>query len=110
MLETITAEQIIGLFTGDGALTTLVNLIAFLAGLALQMYTSAKREGISLKAYWKVHKARSVASVTTLITSFLGLALMTSSPLFVYFTVAYTGDAIVNKQPTLDESLKEGIR
>ena len=104
MIENLTAEQLVSIFSGDGLLTTVINLTFFITGIFANVYRCMKENNIGFIDYWKKHGKRSFASGGTLLLSFLGLAIMTpDAPIYAYFSMAIMSDAIMNKSPKAEE-------
>lgn len=103
-IETLTAQHLINLMTGDSLLAICINLIVFMSGLFLNVYRRVAQEDITLRQYWELHKTRSIASIGTLALTFFGITLMTpDAPLYAYFSMAYMGDALANRAPKREE-------
>ena len=104
MLDQLTAGQILGAFTGGNGYVLLINLLFLLAGFAYNAYVEINREKISLKDYIQNYKGRSIASAVALVTSFFGMTLLTpEASVLAFFTIGFTGDAILNKAPKRSE-------
>lgn len=102
-MDSFTSAEIVGMFTNGSWIETLLNLGVFIAGLITHVYKKMKNEDITFKQYWKNNGYRSAASIGTLVTTFLGMAVMGDVSLFNYFSVAYMSDSLVNKAPKKTE-------
>jgi hypothetical protein len=101
-MESITAQSIVSLLSGEGLYMTLINLIVLLAGLFTNVYNQMKREGIGFFDYWTYNGKRSIASISALITTFIGMSML-STPLYAYFTTGLATDFLVNKAPRKED-------
>lgn len=99
-MENLTAQQLIaGLSAIDWQVFT-INLIVFLLGALANVSRRMLTNGISFYRYWSKHKYRSMASVITLIVTFLAMMTAeTAAPLYAFFSIAYMSDSMCNKAP-----------
>ena len=99
-MENLTAEQLLaGLGNGDPVVLVL-NLLAFICGLGMHVWQKMRAEGITFNDYWSKYGMNSVASIAALVTTFVSMSFMApEAPLYAYFSMAFMGDALLNKPP-----------
>lgn len=116
MLENLTAEQLLNFDFGGGDMkVTLLNLLAFLLGVLLNSFREMKKENIGFVDYWTKHGLNSMSSIGALLATFFSMMTMApGAPLYAYFSMAFMGDALLNKPPVkekapADRSLKQDL-
>lgn len=99
-MENLTAQQlIVGLSAIDWQIFA-INLVVFLLGALANVSRRMLTNNVSFYSYWSKHKYRSMASVITLLVSFLALITAdTAAPLYAFFSIAYMSDSMMNKSP-----------
>lgn len=113
MLENLTAQQLFDFaaLSGLSAKVILLNLAVFLAGVFANVFQKMKQAQVSFKQYWTLHGWTSLLSLSALATSFLTLLTATpAAPLYAYFSVAYVGDALINKVPAAAVAPQQATR
>lgn len=97
MFESLTAQGLLDALGNGSMEILLINLVAFLAGLAANIYNKMKANGITFKQYWSEHLFNSSMSIVTLVSTFCSMAFLSpTAPIYAYFAVAFTGDSLVN--------------
>lgn len=100
MFENLTAEQLLQNLTNGDYTVILLNLAAFVAGLVMHVWHKMRSEAISFQDYWTKYGVNSWASVIALVTTFASMVMLApDAPLYAYFSMAYMGDALLNKPP-----------
>lgn len=110
-MDNLTAEQLLaGLGTGDPKIL-LLNLCAFICGLGMHVWQKMRVESISFKDYWTKYGTNSVASIAALLTTFISMTFMApTAPLYAYFSMAFLGDALLNKPPVNATTKARGLK
>jgi hypothetical protein len=82
------------------------------AGVVAHIFKRSMNEGISPWCYLVMYKARTIASLTTVVTSYFGLLMTTpEAGGAAFFAIGYILDSAINKSPTaLEVEHGEGVK
>jgi len=96
-METLTAQGIIDFLQNINYMTASLNLFALMAGVLAHAYKKMVEKKISFVKYWTTSPLNSMGAIAGTLMSFVLLQQDPTTALYVFFTVGFAVDSLINR-------------